>query len=122
MLSLFPELFTYGILALAILRIIAGAFLVSEARLLWRTRRKADLPHAVILAETSLLALAGAMLILGIWSQAAAIAGLAWIAFSARAAAKDGARGSAWNLLMLAAILITILLNGAGPFAFDLPL
>lgn len=131
MLSPFPELFFLGILAPTILRITAGIVFLSLVRAHGTERaavresaprllRFRFVPELVMFAEFLL----GAALLVGLFTQIAAIVGLA-VAVKGLALRRSYPALfplSASSYTLLGAICMTLVITGAGAFAFDLPL
>lgn len=132
MLSLFPELFTYALLGPLVLRVFVGvALLFLGYRRLVRRADSGSAAGGAPTGNTSSLriALAGAELvvglglIVGIYLQAAAIAGallaLLYLLFSPRSfPSLEG--GVAKTALLI--ICLSLLVLGPGAFAYDWPL
>lgn len=132
MLSLFPGLFAFSFFAPLILRIAAGAPLIlSGIARLGKDRGesalslgKIGLPafSAVLLAVAEIAA--GTFLLAGLFTQAAAGAGIVlalFLAALARRGSTAAPLGPAFYAL-LSVVCASLLLTGPGAFAFDLPL
>jgi hypothetical protein len=80
--SLFPELFTFSILAIALLRITAGTFFILLAKRHLHAAR-AEQRHrrtGIVFALSELVT--GILLFVGLFTQAAALAAMALMAFA----------------------------------------
>jgi uncharacterized membrane protein YphA (DoxX/SURF4 family) len=135
MLMIFPELLAFSLFAPLILRLAAGAaFIVLGAKyfgkntLAAREELNRVLPWAssfailIAIAEFAI----GALLIVGLSTQVVAIlAGIGALKlayFRHRFSFRTVAPFSISTCILLAAISLSLLLTGAGLFAFDLPL
>jgi len=134
MLNPFPDLLTYSFFAPLILRVIAGLIFIDLGVLLFRNERqrwlislstiKAPQPEITVKVLGVIEIAGGLMLILGLYTQIAALA-LALLTFAeAYVEYKDPAilKRNFVFYIMLLAILLSLLLSGAGAIAFDLPL
>ncbi len=133
MLSLFPRLLFLAPAAIALLRVVVGISVLMMAWGTWRARddmTKASFPlfgHAplwLVYADALLLATLGLALVLGLWTQAAAL--LATIGIL------DHLAGKRWQpelfpfatgtYALLFIMSLALVFTGAGAFAVDLPL
>ena len=120
MLSLFPDLFTYSFFAPLLLRLVLGlSFIYFGYHLL---RQALGVGYKIIgLMEL----IAGAMILVGVWTQAAVLVLIILMLLNLFGWLKSllpvTQPALAYQLLTLAALL-SLLLTGAGAFAFDLPL
>jgi len=134
MLNPFPDLFTYSLLAPFILRLVAGLIFVDLGFLAFKNEKERwvvslailRIPHQqkVIKVLGSLEIIGGLMLLLGFYTQIAALV-LALFTFAeSYIEYKDPEilKRSLVFYVMLLAILLSLLLSGAGTFAVDLPL
>lgn len=117
MLSLFPSLFSWSELAPFLLRLTLGAvFIYSSARVL-RDRSSPSRQKAVGTIEV----IAGSLLIIGLWTQLAALVLVVDLLIrlidraNRRAFLTDGVN----YYLLLLVMAISLLVMGAGFFAFD---
>ncbi len=119
MLSLFPALLSYQQLSPFLLRIILGAIFLFAA---YRSLRGGSSNDKKVVAAIE--ALAALLLVIGLWTQAAAaIITIDLVArligrIREKAFLTDGVN----YYLILLAIAISLLLTGPGWWAFDLPL
>lgn len=132
MLNPFPNLFTYMFFAPTLLRLAAAAYLAALANQHRRgahelrdaVARAAGRSLASPLASLMLVveAVVAVMLFVGFYTQYAAIAG-AVIGFASAVATPHICRpyGRAANWLFFA-LCLSLLITGAGAFAFDIPL
>jgi uncharacterized membrane protein YphA (DoxX/SURF4 family) len=134
MLNPFPELLNLSIMAPFILRVVIGLIFVDLGILKFRGERKRCIEsfEALKLKPTDILVsiygliqiIGGAMLILGAWTQ---IAALVFVIFSAIEMSLEWKEGLILKrdivfYILLFTISLSLLLTGAGAFAFDLPL
>jgi uncharacterized membrane protein YphA (DoxX/SURF4 family) len=134
MLNPFPDLLTYSMFAPFLLRVIAGLIFINIGSLAFRSERRhwlisfaaLKIPKPKIALKIfGILEIAlGAMLVAGFYTQVAALV----LAISTLAEAlteyRDPGilkRNFTFYLVVLV-ILLSLLLTGAGSFAFDLPL
>ena len=132
MLSLFPDILFLSPLSATILRITAGLIFLSIAWTHWQKRDELGEINFIVIGKgswipvfTAIIELAvGVGLVLGIYAQAAAILGTI-----------GALKGLIWKRhypqffplsrtasILLLVICVSVLLTGAGAFAFDLPL
>lgn len=134
MLNIFPELLNYSILAPFILRIIIGLIFVDLGVLKFKGERKRWIetfealklkPSDILVSIYGLIQIVGGvMLILGIWTQVAA---LVFALFTAIELSLEWTEGVILKrdivfYVLLFSISLSLLLTGAGAFAIDLPL
>jgi hypothetical protein len=132
MLNPFPDLLIFGFFAPTLLRIAAAAFFFYIAYAQWNRReelihlsdpvigRAPWLPTASVVVHTAL----AIMLLVGWYTQIAALIGVA-ASFKAVLFAKTLPRFMPLcrgEYILLMVILASLLLSGAGAFAYDLPL
>lgn len=133
MLSIFPDLFTYGIVAPFILRIAVGGFFMWQGvrrrkeemaswDALWVGKKIGSLPLSPILAKVQIVI--GIFLFVGLYTQVAAIlAGVfVWAEFQKKSQTVRPSFQELWMSIIMTAVLISLLFLGAGILAFDLPL
>ncbi len=114
-LSVFPQLLTFSLVAPLILRFSVGLFILSRG---WDRHKK---PYKF----TSIVyAIAGALLILGLYTQIAAILALIVLKFDFYTDKKTGKVSREKFILQVIVniIVISLLFTGPGFLAFDLPL
>lgn len=134
MLNPFPDLLTYSLLAPFILRVVAGFIFINLGVLAFKNEKerwlvsletlKIPSPKLALKILGLVEIVAGVMLILGFYTQIAALI-LALLTFAeAYVEYKDPMilKRNFVFYLMLLSILLSLLLSGAGAFAFDLPL
>lgn len=134
MLNPFPDLLTYSQLAPFILRVIIGLIFLNAAflkfgkeKVEWRRRFEALglRPGDILVAIYALLQFAaGIMLIVGFYTQIAALVAAVFSGTELYIEYKNAAvlkRDLVFYILIFA-IAISLLLTGAGKFAFDIPL
>jgi uncharacterized membrane protein YphA (DoxX/SURF4 family) len=134
MLNPFPSLLIYSMLAPFFLRLVAGFIFIDLGLLAWKTEREGWIislkamripkPEAAVKALGVIEAIAGIMLLIGFYTQIAALAlavltlGEAYIEYKDPAILK---RNLTFYILLFA-ISLSLLFSGAGAYAFDLPL
>ncbi len=133
MLSLFPNLFTYSLVAPFIIRIVLGAFFLyygirhhkEEAAAwnsVWNDKKIGSWTVGSILAKVEIVI--GVLLVLGLWTQAAAI--LVIVFNKVEWYKKHGMGWSpvpeVWTKIFISAMGLALLFLGAGFLATDLPL
>ena len=134
MLNPFPELLTYSLYAPLILRVVAGLIFIDLGIFLFKNEKERWLislsairvpnPKMAVKILGVIEIVGGLMLISGSYTQIAALI-LALLTFSeAYVEYKDPAilKRNMVFYIMLFAITLSLLLSGAGAFAFDLPL
>jgi len=127
MLSIFPELFDFSFLAVTLLRVVVGYFFwvlgLRLVRAAWAVRARGI--HVWLLGMVYGIAktLVGIFLVLGIYTQAAAMAGaiLAFITYL-QGASLQKTKGDRQVQLLLVVICVSLLFLGPGALALDLPL
>ncbi len=133
MLSIFPELFTYGLFAPLILRIVLGGYFVllgirrvkedsAGYSALWGNTKIGSKPLAPILAKIQITI--GIMIFIGLYTQVIVIVAIAFMLaeWFRRSAMGKLSFQELWNTLLIVAICAALLILGAGLLAFDLPL
>lgn len=133
MLSLFPGLLYLAPLATALLRIAAGFALLYTSYEFVRTREViahtkvmivGHIPEWLTLLGALIIFVSGALLVIGLYTQAVAIVGmilaLKHMVFARRYPQIMPLSSGAGALLFI--ICLSLLFSGAGAFAFDLPL
>ncbi|MBX4200118.1 DoxX family protein [Candidatus Parcubacteria bacterium] len=134
MLNTFPSLLTYSLLAPFILRLTIGFIFVDLGILKFKSERARTIeslralglpsPENLALIYGAVQFIGGVMLIIGLYTQIAALVFVIlgalefYIEWTEREVLK---RDIVFYLLMLA-IALSILITGAGRFAFDIPL
>jgi uncharacterized membrane protein YphA (DoxX/SURF4 family) len=106
MLNIFPDLLAWGLLAPFLLRVVLGGMFFFDGV---RALRACMYPKGALQTTT------GVLLVIGLFTQIAALAALA---FSVHTLWKRRSR----TALLACAISLSLLVSGAGAFAFDLPL
>lgn len=133
MLSIFPELFTYWLVAPFILRITLGAYFLytgirhhKEDSAMWNTvwnnKKIGALPVGSLLAKVQVAL--GVLFIIGLWIQAIAIIAIALnkIEWYKRHKFAWTTSPDIWPKIFISAMCLALLFLGAGFFAADLPL
>jgi uncharacterized membrane protein YphA (DoxX/SURF4 family) len=134
MLNPFPDLLNYSLLAPFILRLVAGLIFIDLGVLAFRNEKESWLaslsvlkipnPKLAIKILGGIEIAVGIMLILGFYTQVAALV-LALLVFAETYIEYKEPLLLKRNFvfyLMLLAIVLSLLLSGAGAFAIDLPL
>lgn len=134
MLNLFPELLNYALLAPLILRLVVGLIFIDLGLLKFRSEKERWMAsfETLHLRPTDLFVplygglqiAGGVMLILGLWTQVAA---LAFVIFTGlelyvEMKARDVLKRDMVFYLLLFIISLSLLLTGAGAYAVDMPL
>ncbi len=120
MLSLFPSLYQYELVAPLLIRIVLGGVFLHWAYREMRTSSSGSTTKLVGIVE----GIAGILLIVGFWTQGAALFALIDLIvrtfgrMQKRAFLTDGIN----YYLILLVLAISVLVLGAGLLAFDLPL
>lgn len=132
MLMPFPELLTFQLVAPALLRFAAAGVFLYVAYMHWQNISAISRIHFPIVGSGRWIAVAsivfhagvGAMLFFGYYTQIAALLGIAGSIKGLFLAPHypQAIPLSRTSLFLLCAILFSLLLTGAGLFAFDLPL
>lgn len=120
MLSVFPNLFTYGLFAPFVLRLALAVYVGALAKTTLKTQGE-DRRKKIYGIFCAVLA---ASLLFGLFTQVAALVVLLILALEWRMKKPTGGIFKPENMavLLAAAIAVSILFSGAGFFAFDLPL
>ncbi len=134
MLNPFPELLTYSLMGPFILRVVLGLIFLDLGILKFRSEKARWIasfqslhlnPADILVSVYATLEIVGAlMLAFGLYTQIAALAFIIFTALEFYIEYKDASilkRNIVFYLLLLA-ISVSILLTGAGAFAFDIPL
>ncbi|KKT21108.1 MAG: hypothetical protein UW04_C0011G0017 [Parcubacteria group bacterium GW2011_GWB1_43_8] len=114
--SLFPELFNFSFLAPFVLRIALGVPLIKHG--FGKAIAKEKTPQRIL---GGIVFLSGIFLVIGLFTQAAAIAVSLIIIVSSIIVGGKHPRSWTERLIKLA-IAVSLILTGPGMFAFDLPL
>lgn len=135
MLSLFPQLLFLSALAPTLLRVAAGVYLLLLAyRTASARERFASLQYPIIgnpptwLITCAAILLAGISisLVVGFWTQAAALLGalsaLKLLILPQRMLSPIATYTQRSTMMLLLALCLSLVITGAGAFAFDLPL
>lgn len=124
MLSVWPELFTYQLVAVSLLRITASyLFLLMGIRLITTVRhasiatRRRFFMYGYALLQTTI----GALLCVGVFTQVVALFGALLVLISSKSHTRGTGCEQHLNLLLFV-ICISILFLGPGLFAVDVPL
>ena len=134
MLNPFPELLNYALLAPFLLRVVLGLIFLDVGMLKFRSEKGRWLatfealgirPADFFVPVYGFLQIAGGlMLLLGLWTQVAA---LAFVIFTGIELYIEWAEGDVLKrdltfYLLVFVISLSLLLTGAGAYAFDIPL
>ncbi len=117
-LSTFPSLLTFGLLAPMLLRLTVGCILLRFGRTLW-LRLKLPYRYSVFLYY-----IFGVFLIIGLYTQIVALGSIALVAWDYYIDRELGKHTTEEKMcyIMIVMILISLLFTGPGFFAIDLPL
>ena len=125
MLSIFPSLFTYSLLSGLILRLTLGlVFLFWGYKRLMSKSEKIGTEKKKITAFGTVKAIIGILLIIGLWTQLAALASaiILIVKLAHKARSKSLFTDGVNYYFILLMISLALLFTGAGALAFDLPL
>ena len=111
--SLFPELFFLSFLAPIVLRAAVGVLFLYDARIFWKNKK-----HKMFAFASGVL---GVLIAVGLFTQIAVIAAGVQAILDYNRAKTESLFGNRATLLLTLAILVFLLVNGAGGLAFDLP-
>ncbi len=134
MLSIFPDLFTYSLIAPFVLRIALGSFFVLQGirrhkedsmgwNALWVNKKLGTYTVAAILAKIQIII--GVLLFVGLFTQVAGILALlfVWVEwFKKRTNGTTIPFQELWLAVLVTVIGLSLLFLGAGSLAIDLPL
>ena len=133
MLSILPELFFLKLLAPTLLRVVIAVFLLFTARFMLLKKKNISatripivghVPEWAVLISSLLICLVAGLLFIGAWTQVAAIVG-AIISLKHAYAARYYSTIVPFEVstyLLMFCICLSLIVTGAGAFAFDLPL
>jgi len=134
MLNIFPDLLNYSLLAPLLLRLVLGLIFIDVGILKFRSEKSRWLatfeslglrPGDFFVPVYGFLQIVGGlMLVLGLWTQVAA---LAFVIFTGVELYIEWAEGDVLKrdftfYLLVFIISVSLLLTGAGAYAFDIPL
>lgn len=134
MLNPFPDLLTYSLLAPFILRLVAGLIFIDLGVLLFKKEKERWLaslsvlrisnPNLAIKIIGGIEVVGGIMLILGFYTQIASLVLTLFVFAETYIEYKQPEilKRNFVFYIMLLAIVLSLLLSGAGAFAIDLPL
>jgi len=123
MLNPFPELLSWSYFAPFALRIVLALYFITLALTTYRHHhKKADGMNYSVLATIELIV--GSLLLAGFYTQIAGAVAAAFglIGLTLRFKKSPAAPESAWFYLLAAVVALSLIVLGAGPFAFDIPL
>ena len=125
MFSVWPELFAFELLAVFLLRVVAGYFfLLLGSKLLraaWRATAQTRILRFVGIVYGLAQVLVGGLLIIGLYTQPAALLGVVLTMLPVGSGTKASHCEQHVQLLLFA-ISLSLLFLGPGAFAFDLPI
>ncbi|MFA6536446.1 MAG: DoxX family membrane protein [Candidatus Paceibacterota bacterium] len=124
MLSIFPNLLTYGLAGPTLLRIVAGLIIIYSGYQLYRSL---SAPKSILARIIALLeVLGGIFLVIGLFTQPVALVLILILLIQAlKSKTPRWAGAIVYNkrvYLLLIVILLSLLVSGPGFLAFDLPL
>jgi len=134
MLNPFPDLLAYSILAPLFLRLVLGLIFIDLGFLKFRSEKQRWItsfealylrPADLFVAVYGIIQIAGGLLLLiGLWTQVAALAFaiLTGIELGIELSMREELKRDITFYLLLFVISISLLLTGAGAYAFDIPL
>jgi uncharacterized membrane protein YphA (DoxX/SURF4 family) len=123
--ALFPELLDYAVLSAFVLRISVGAYFFLLGERLLRKLRATDaqsvMNRALGVAYGLGEVLVGSLLVVGLFTQGAALGGITLSGVSLLFGfGRDGHPSERHVQVLLLVVCIALLFLGAGPFAYDL--
>ncbi|OGG47728.1 hypothetical protein A3D66_01770 [Candidatus Kaiserbacteria bacterium RIFCSPHIGHO2_02_FULL_50_9] len=120
----FPDLFSLSFFAPFLLRLMLGVWLLSSAYRHVQSRHGLENRRFFLWCTVLSKTIVGILLIAGLWTQIAALlaALIALEALFVRRRVPLLAEESPWFYLFILAISFSLLVLGAGAFAFDVPL
>ena len=125
MLSIFPDLLTYGFFAPLLLRLGVGVYFILASLLHFRKAQKeTTLPSFWFIALGIGELCIGALFIVGLWTQVAALLGALYslkMSVFKQSYFKDLVPHTHLVYMFVGIISLSLLLIGAGAFALDLP-
>ncbi len=130
MLNPFPELLNWSFFAPFVLRVILGFYFIAISHKTHKRGRhsRARHPHKDEKAAYGILSgikfVVGVLLAIGLYTQISAAVAVAFgiVALWLKAKRSREAPESAWFYLLATGVALCLIVLGAGPFAFDLPL
>lgn len=134
MLSVFPELLNYSLLAPFLLRVVVGLIFIDLGALIFRTEKERWVAsfETIGLRPTSFFVplygaiqiAGGTLLLIGLWTQVAALvfALITLMELYVELRAREVLKRDLVFYLLLFTISVSLLLTGPGGYAFDLPL
>ncbi len=120
MLSVFPSLLSWQLVAPLIMRLALGAIFIHWAYRSFKNKNASAQKKAIGIVE----GISGILLVIGLWTQVAALIAIVYLLvgiyhkISKKAFLTDGVN----YYLVLLVIAVSIIVSGAGLIAFDLPL
>ncbi len=122
MLSLFPDLYSYGFVAPALLRLVLASFFLWQGLKFFFFPRQLGLPGARVVGLFDFLL--GAFILVGLYTQAVLLLILLEL-FGYLLAKRLIKQANIWSdneIILLTTIALALLVLGPGLWAFDLPL
>jgi len=111
---LFPALLTYSFFVPLLLRVFMAGIFLLDARKYWDKKERWWVPDGVALVVTVLL-------LAGYATQLATLIGVAYLAFVFYKKDHESVFNNKPLLFLALAVLLALLVSGAGAFALDLP-
>lgn len=126
-LSLFPELLSFSIIAVALLRIVTGLYFLDlglqELKKSPHATEPAPLTYLVVRVQALAKIAAGFFLVVGLYTQGAALAGVVLSLLALESSlGRSRTTGGGKVYLLLCVLSLALLFLGAGAFAVDMPL
>jgi uncharacterized membrane protein YphA (DoxX/SURF4 family) len=112
--NLFPALLTYSFFAPTVLRIFVALLFMSDAKKYWKAHDRWWLADGIALVI-------GVFIFVGYATQLFALFGIGYLAFVYLKRDRDSVFLDRYASFLALAILVSLLLTGAGALAFDLP-
>lgn len=123
MLNPFPELLSWSYFAPFVLRIVLALYFVTLGiKTFRRGHKKSGAANYTVLAAIEFVL--GSFLFVGLYTQITGAIGVAFglVALALRFKKSPEAPESAWFYLLASIVALSLIVLGAGPFAFDIPL
>ncbi len=130
MLNPFPELLNWSFFAPFVLRVILGFYFIAISHKTYKRGRhsQARHPHKDEKTAYGILSaikfIVGIFLVIGLYTQVTAAVAVAFgiVALWLKAKKSHETPESGWFYILATGVALSLIVLGAGPFAFDLPL
>lgn len=126
MFLVFPSLLTFSFFAPTVLRVISASIFLREGYRMTKSAQSVSPKSSVMLWYLAIIEITvGVSFLVGFWTQLGAILGIFLtlkLIYFKKKGRDTWARESIPTYLLLLGICVSLLVTGAGAFAFDLPL